>query len=108
MTHSADAQTAEHDTRPRREKSQKKTARNVLLGFAAAVLVIACGAYVFKLARTFNTGTTKIENAFPDEATRPIKNVTGAMNILVMGKDKNADTSVDTDDSAPMASALTP
>ncbi|AOY70103.1 LCP family protein [Paenarthrobacter ureafaciens] len=103
MTHSTDAQTAEHHARPRREKSQKKTARNVLLGFAAAVLVIAlaCGAYVFKLAQTFNTGTTKIENAFPDEATRPIKNVTGAMNILVMGKDKNADKSVDTDDSAP-------
>ncbi|XAS71250.1 LCP family protein [Micrococcaceae bacterium Sec5.1] len=103
MTHPIDTEAVATDSRPRRQKSSKKTARNVLLGFAAAVVIIGlvCGLYIFNLAQTFNSGTTKIENAFPDEATRPTKNVTGAMNILVMGKDKNADRSVDTDDSAP-------
>src|SRR4029453_16473372 len=59
---------------------------------------LVCGLYGYNLAQTFNSGTTKIEAAFPDETTRPTKNVTGAMNILVMGKDKNRDRSLETED----------
>jgi len=102
MTHPIDTEAVATDSRPRRQKSSKKTARNVLLGFAAAVVIIGlvCGLYVYNLAQTFNSGTTKIEAAFPDETTRPTKNVTGAMNILVMGKDKNRDKSQETEDPA--------
>ncbi|BCW59983.1 MULTISPECIES: LCP family protein [Micrococcaceae] len=87
-------------------KSGKKTARNVLIGFAAAVLVIGlvAGAYVFNLAQTFNSGTTKIDVAFPDESTRPQKtepiNGTAAMNILVMGSDTRGSSEVDVETDA--------
>src|SRR5690349_6973379 len=93
MTLPTDTDTSPAESRPRRQKSGKKTARKVLLGFAAAVLVAGLigGAYVFNLAQTFNSGTTKIETAFPEESTRPQKtepiNGTAAMNILVMGSD---------------------
>lgn len=102
MTLPADQETTATE-RPRRAgKPPRKTVRNVLLGFAAAVLVAGLlgGAYVFNLAQTFNAGTTKIESAFPDESTRPPKTATGAMNILVMGKDKNPDWDLDTANTA--------
>ncbi|AMB41446.1 MULTISPECIES: LCP family protein [Paenarthrobacter] len=89
------------DSRPRRQKGGNKTARNVLLGFAAAVVVIGlvCGLYLFNLAQTFNNGTTKIDAAFPEESTRPQKaepvNGTAAMNILVMGSDSRGTDQVD-------------
>src|SRR5690349_22139236 len=102
MTLPTDTETPSAESRPRRQKSGKKTARNVLLGFAAAVLAAGLlgGAYIFNLAQTFNAGTTKIESAFPDESSRPPKTATGAMNILVMGKDKNPDRDLDTEDTA--------
>lgn len=85
----------------RRHKNGKKTARNVLLGFAAAVLVVGlvAGAYIFNLAQTFNTGTTKIEAAFPEESTRPQKSGT-ATNILVMGSDTRGSSDVDVETDA--------
>jgi anionic cell wall polymer biosynthesis LytR-Cps2A-Psr (LCP) family protein len=103
MTLPTDTQTPSSESRPRRQKSGKKTARNVLLGFAAAVLVagLVGGAYVFNLAQTFNSGTTKIETAFPEESTRPQKaepvNGTAAMNILVMGSDTRGSADLDVD-----------
>ncbi|GEB17734.1 transcriptional regulator [Paenarthrobacter aurescens] len=90
MTLSSHAQNPSAEKGSRRQKSAKKTARNVLLGFAAAVLVVGliAGAYVFNLVQTFNAGSTTIENAFPEESTRPQKAENNtAMNILVMGSD---------------------
>ncbi|MFE4196507.1 LCP family protein [Paenarthrobacter sp. NPDC056912] len=107
MTLPTDTETPSVDSRPRRQKSGKKTARNVLLGFAAAVLVadLIGGAYIFNLAQTFNSGTTKIESAFPEESTRPQKtepvNGSAAMNILVMGSDTRGTSEVDVATEAP-------
>ncbi|TVU62367.1 LytR family transcriptional regulator [Paenarthrobacter nitroguajacolicus] len=103
MTLPTETETPSEESRPRRQKSGKKTARNVLLGFAAAVLVAGLigGAYIFNLAQTFNSGTTKIETAFPEESTRPQKtepvNGTAAMNILVMGSDTRGSAELDVD-----------
>jgi LCP family protein required for cell wall assembly len=103
MTLPNDTETPSVESRPRRQKSGRKTTRNVLLGFAAAVLVagLVGGAYIFNLAQTFNSGTTKIETAFPEESTRPQKaepvNGTASMNILVMGSDTRGSTELDVD-----------
>ncbi|MGO4247966.1 LCP family protein [Paenarthrobacter sp. RAF54_2] len=104
MTLPTDTENAETKSRPRRQKSPKKTARNVLIGFAAVVLIAGLigGGYLYNLAQTFNSGTTKIESAFPDEATRPQKTApaNGApapMNILVMGSDTRGSDELDVD-----------
>lgn len=84
---------------PRKKKSH--TARNVLLGFLAVVLVAGTisGVYLYNLANSFNTKTQKIEHAFPEESTRPTKptlpNGGEATNILVLGSDSRS-ASVDT------------
>ncbi|MDR6684708.1 LCP family protein required for cell wall assembly [Arthrobacter sp. 1088] len=57
------------------------------------------------MAQTFNSATTKIESAFPDEATRPQKTqpANGAaapMNILVMGSDTRGSDELDVDTAA--------
>ena len=64
---------SEEPQRPRTKK--KRTARNVLLGVVAFVLVVAVGAgvYAFNLASSFNSKSQKIEQAFPDDAARPEK-----------------------------------
>ncbi|GAA2846562.1 LCP family protein [Paenarthrobacter ilicis] len=106
MTLPTDTDTPSAESRPRRQKSGKKTTRNVLLGFAAVVLVagIIGGAYIFNLAQTFNSGTTKIDAAFPEESTRPQKsqpvNGSAPMNILVMGSDTRGTAEIDVDNQA--------
>ncbi|WP_347108247.1 LCP family protein [Paenarthrobacter sp. S56] len=101
MTLPTDTDTASRESRPRRQKTRNRTARNVLLGFVAAVVVVAlvCGLYIFNLAQTFNSGSNKIDSAFPEESTRPQKaqpvNGTAAMNILVMGSDTRGSEQVD-------------
>lgn len=106
MTLPTDTETPSAESRPRRQKSGKKTTRNVLLGFAAVVLVagIIGGAYIFNLAQTFNSGTTKIDAAFPEESTRPQKsqpvNGSAPMNILVMGSDTRGTAELDLDNQA--------
>ncbi|WP_405472795.1 LCP family protein [Paenarthrobacter ilicis] len=106
MTLPTDTETPSAESRPRRQKSGKKTTRNVLLGFAAVVLVagIIGGAYIFNLAQTFNSGTTKIDAAFPEESTRPQKsqpvNGSAPMNILVMGSDTRGTAEIDVDNQA--------
>ncbi len=100
MTLPTHAQKPSAESGYHRQKNRRKTARNVLLGFAAAVLVvgIVAGAYVYNLIQTFDSGSTKIENAFPEESTRPQKaEGNTAMNILVMGSDsRGADVDVET------------
>ncbi|OFI39666.1 transcriptional regulator [Arthrobacter sp. SW1] len=86
-------ESAPEETAPQRKK---RTARNVLLGFLAVVLIagVVSGFYVYNLANSFNTKTQKIENAFPEESTRPTKpelpNGGDAMNILVLGSDSRS------------------
>ena len=106
MTLPTDTDTSPAESRPRRRKSGTKTARNVLIGFTAVVVVVGlvCGIYLFNLAQTFNNGTTKIDSAFPEESTRPQKvepvSGPGPMNILVMGSDTRGTDQVDLETSA--------
>ncbi|MFJ4209614.1 LCP family protein [Paenarthrobacter sp. NPDC089675] len=106
MTLPTDTENTSRESRPRRQKRGNKTARNVLLGFAAVVLVVGlvCGLYLFNLAQTFNNGSNKIDSAFPEESTRPQKtepvNGTAAMNILVMGSDTRGSDHVDLETNA--------
>jgi len=67
----------------------------VLVG-ALVVAVAGIGVYASRLASTFDDNATKIEQAFPEESTRPAPAETGAMNILLMGSDSRADpTTID-------------
>lgn len=79
-----------HD-RPQNDR-KRHTGRNVLLGFLAFFLVAAAvaGVFVFNLAQSFDSKAQKIENAFPDESTRPDKAGTGATNMLLLGSDSRA------------------
>lgn len=74
--------------RERRQPLKKRRGRKVLIAVAVVVALVAvvAGGYLFNLARTFDSGTSKIEQAFPEESTRPKKTDT-SMNILVMGSD---------------------
>lgn len=75
----------------------RKTRRNVLLVFLGIFLVAAvvAGAFVANLASNFNNQTEKIVNAFPEEASRPVKPKEGpaskAQNILLLGSDSRGD-----------------
>lgn len=83
-------QTSDHRS-PRPEQHRKRhTGRNVLLGFVAFFLVVAAvaGVFAFNLAQSFESKAQKIDNAFPDESTRPDKAGGGATNMLLLGNDK--------------------
>lgn len=98
MTLSNHAQNPSAEYGSHRTKKGKKTTRNVLLGFAAAVLLLGlvAGSYVFNLMQSFNSGSTKIHNAFPEESTRPQKaEGNTAMNILVLGSDSRGSSEAD-------------
>ena len=58
-----------------RRPAKKRRGRKVLIAVAVVVALVAvvAGGYLFNLARTFDSGTSKIEQAFPDESTRPKK-----------------------------------
>ena len=97
MTHPFDSadQVPAAGSRERRPP-RKHRGRKVLIAVAVVVALVAvvAGGYLFNLARTFDSGTSKIEQAFPDESTRPQKTNT-AMNILVMGSDSRGATEAD-------------
>ena len=97
MTHPFDSadQVPAAGSRERRPP-RKHRGRKVLIAVAVVVALVAvvAGGYLFNLARTFDSGTSKIEQAFPDESTRPQKTNT-AMNILVMGSDSRGATDAD-------------
>ncbi|HJV99107.1 MAG TPA: LCP family protein [Arthrobacter sp.] len=96
---------------------RRRPFRAVLLVLLALVILIpaSAGAYLFNLGRIFDSETTKIENAFPDESTRPQPSLPGgaaggapgagpaaagtstsdsgrSLNILVMGSDSRGAT----------------
>ncbi len=95
----ADAEATQPGPAPKKHRGRK-----LLLGVGVLVIVAAviAGGYLFNLARTFDTNSTKIEQAFPAESTRPEKAPTaqGAggkapVNILLMGSDSRGATEAD-------------
>lgn len=79
---------------PRRLAPRKRrTGLIVLLGTIAVVVVAAvlASTYLANLAQTFDSKTQVIEEAFPEEELRPVKNPDdGSMNILLLGVDHGA------------------
>ena len=73
---------------------RRRPVRAVLIGALSLVLLAAlvAGGYLFSLARSFDSKTTTIAGAFPEEELRPEANATGATNILLLGSDSR-DTS---------------
>lgn len=59
---------------------RRRPFRAVLLVLLALAILIpaSAGAYLVNLGRIYDSETTKIDNAFPDEATRPQPSVPGA------------------------------
>ncbi|NJC22663.1 LCP family protein required for cell wall assembly [Arthrobacter pigmenti] len=79
---------------PQHPTKKRHPVRNtllVLLALLVAVAVVVAG-YAFSLATAFNSRTTTIESAFPEDSTRPTRPAAaeGAMNILLMGSDARA------------------
>ena len=79
-----------------RRPAKKRGGRKILIAVAVVVALIAvvAGGYLFNLARTFDSGSSKIEQAFPDESTRP-KKTDNSINILVMGSDSRGSAESD-------------
>jgi LCP family protein required for cell wall assembly len=93
------------DEQPRRKRRLSRGAKALIIiaSIVVGVLVIAlvaAGVYAARLANTFDDNATKIEQAFPEESTRPAPVETGAMNILLMGSDSRADETTIDDASA--------
>ncbi len=82
------------DDASRRPGKKRHPVRTTLLVMLSMVLVaaIVVGGYLFNLASTYNSKTTTIESAFPDDAARPSRAAAaqGAMNLLLMGSDARA------------------
>lgn len=77
--------------RPARRRRPLRTTAVVLLSLLAAVVVLIAG-FAASLAIAFDTRTSTIDPAFPDESTRPERSAAaeGAMNILLLGSDARA------------------
>jgi polyisoprenyl-teichoic acid--peptidoglycan teichoic acid transferase len=97
MTHPIDSEDITAETRSRgRRPGKKSRGRGVLIAVAVVVALVAvvAGGYLFNLAHTFDSASSKIDQAFPEESTRPQKTGT-AINILVMGSDSRGATESD-------------
>jgi LCP family protein required for cell wall assembly len=93
------------EERPRRKRRLSRGAKAIIIiaSIVVGVILIAiigAGVYASRLASTFDDNATKIEQAFPEESTRPAPVETGAMNILLMGSDSRADETTIGDASA--------
>ncbi|QXQ08946.1 LCP family protein [Paeniglutamicibacter sp. Y32M11] len=79
---------------PRRLTRRKKRRGRVALIVGIAVVVIAAivaSTYVVNLVQTFNSKTQVIDNAFPEEESRPVKDPEdGSLNFLLLGVDHGA------------------
>lgn len=91
MSHHVDLFADTGSRRPGRPR-RKRTGRKVLLALAAILVVVAAvaGFFVFNVANSFSTKSQKIEQAFPEEVSRPAQTTTGAMNMLLVGSDSRA------------------
>lgn len=82
-----------------RRKRKKGRAALIVTGILVLIAALVAGGYVFNLANTFNTNSDKIEQAFPEESTRPEpaepSNGTSPKNILLMGSDSRGATELD-------------
>ena len=97
MTHPIDSEETTAETRSRgRRPAKKHRGRGVLIAVAVVVALVAvvAGGYLFNLAHTFDSASSKIDQAFPEESTRPQRAGT-AINILVMGSDSRGATESD-------------
>jgi len=97
MTHPIDSEETTAETRSRgRRPAKKHRGRGVLIAVAVVVALVAvvAGGYLFNLAHTFDSASSKIDHAFPEESTRPQRAGT-AINILVMGSDSRGATESD-------------
>lgn len=102
------AQGTEEDTaesEPTYSRRGRKTGKFFIAG-AVGLLIVAltAGAFIVNLARTYDDKTETIQTAFPEESTRPQKQVpvdgAAAINILVMGSDSRDAEKLDAVDSS--------
>ncbi|WP_191330149.1 LCP family protein [Frigoribacterium sp. ACAM 257] len=101
-TDDGDGQSSAEGPRKGRRLSRGTKVLIVLASIVVGILLVAIvgvGVWASRLAATFDDNATTIEQAFPDESTRPVADETGAMNILLMGSDSRADPTT-VDDSA--------
>lgn len=72
-------------------RRRKHPVRVIILSLVALVVIAAvvAGTYLFSLARSFDTKTETIAEAFPTETSRPQKKAANedALNILLLGSD---------------------
>lgn len=96
-----------YDDAPHRPTRTKHPVRNILLILLALVVAAAVvvAGFAFSLASAFNSRTTTLESAFPEESTRPTRPAAaeGSVNILLMGSDARAGEG--TGDSTPQGAA---
>ncbi|MDQ0820470.1 LCP family protein required for cell wall assembly [Arthrobacter sp. V4I6] len=96
MAFDTEQQTSDDRRQPRQKDRKRRTGRKVLLGFVAFFLVVAAaaGLFAFNLAQSFDSKAQKIDNAFPDESSRPDKveaaSGPSATNMLLLGSDSRA------------------
>lgn len=91
--------------RRRRKKHPVRTTVLLMLGLVLTAALVA-GGYLFNLAHTYNTQTQTIENAFPEESTRPTRAATaeGSLNVLLIGSDESGGSG-ETEDPAEVPNA---
>ena len=102
MAFETEHQTSGDRQQPPQKDRKRHTGRNVLLGFVAFFLIAAAaaGLFAFNLAQSFDSKAQQIDNAFPDESTRPDK-AGGATNMLLLGSDSRAAAPEEAEAGAP-------
>lgn len=84
-----------------RRKAKRRRGAAIALSVFAALLVAGggtAGVYVWSLANSFDSGTKKIQEVFPDETSRPAPvegEAAKAQNILLLGADSEGDVGED-------------
>ena len=110
MTHAPLTQPAPADAEPPLQPAKKRRKAKVLLlavALVVAVSALVAGGFLFNLAQTFDSRSSKITQAFPAESTRPEKAQPAPgkdgktpINILLMGSDSRGATAADAETGA--------